>query len=231
MTETGRERAEGSSRLRVAVLVSGEGTTMTALAERSRAHEAPFQVVLVASDRPGAVALERARSLGIPTTVLPLLPRLKDPPDPEGLPAESAWAAALRERGVQLLVLAGFLKVFRGPVLREFSGRILNTHPALLPRYGGAGMYGSHVHEAVLRAGERETGATVHLVTESLDAGPVIAQARIPVLTGDDPASLAARLRPVEHRLLIQVVEDFARGRLPLPFSTPPGEPPGGSGG
>ncbi len=191
MTETGRERAEGSSRLRVAVLVSGEGTTMTALAERSRAHGAPFQVVLVASDRPGAAALERARSLGIPTIVLPLLPRLKDPPAPEGLPAASA----------------------------------------LPPRDGGEGMYGSHVHEAVLRAGERETGATVHLVTESLDAGPVIAQARIPVLTGDDPASLAARLRPVEHRLLIQVVEDFARGRLPLPFSTPPGEPPGGSGG
>ncbi len=204
---------------------------MTALAERSRRPGAPFQLVLVASDRPQAGALERARSLGLPVALLPPLPRLKDPEGPEGLEAESAWATALRDRGVELLVLAGFLKVFRGPVLREFRGRILNTHPALLPRYGGPGMFGRHVHEAVLRAGDRETGATVHLVTESLDAGPVIAQARIPVLPGDDPASLSERLRAVEHELLSQVVEDFARGRLPLPFSSPPDAPSPAGGG
>ncbi len=233
MTEAGPARAGSSPRLRVAILVSGEGTTMTALAERSREPGAPFEVVLVATDRPQAGALERARSLGLPTAVLPRLPRLQDAEGPEGPRAESAWATVLKERRVQLLVLAGFLKVFRGPVLREFSGRILNTHPALLPDHGGPGMYGPHVHEAVLRAGDRETGATVHLVTESLDAGPVIAQARIPVLPGDDPGSLSARLRPVEHRLLIQVVEDFARGRLPLPFPPSSGSPPpvaGGSG-
>jgi phosphoribosylglycinamide formyltransferase-1 len=223
--------SEGRLPLRVAVLVSGEGTTMTALAERARGPDSPFQVVVVASDRPQAPALEKARSLGIPVSVLPVLPRLKDPPSQGGSEAEAAWAAALQTRAVGLLVLAGFLKVFRGPVLRQFAGRIINTHPALLPRYGGPGMYGQHVHQEVLRAGEVETGATVHLVTESLDAGPVIAQATVPVLPGDDPQSLAARLRPVEHRLLIQVVEDFARGRLPLPFPVASRGPSDGGGG
>jgi folate-dependent phosphoribosylglycinamide formyltransferase PurN len=116
--------------------------------------------------------------------------------------------------GADLLVLAGFLKLIPEPVVRAHRGRILNIHPALLPAFGGPGMYGRRVHEAVLQSGARISGATVHIVDEQYDHGPIVAQWPVPVLEHDDPETLAARVLEVEHRLLPEVVDAFAAGDL-----------------
>ncbi len=221
MSAPARPAAAPRQPLRLGVLVSGQGTTLAALAERARDPRAGFVIAVVTSDRPQAPALERARAYGIPVEVVPPLPLLRADASQTDLAPERALRETLERHRVDLIVLAGFLKVMRGPVLEAFAGRILNTHPALLPRYGGPGMYGRHVHEAVLSQGDRETGVSVHIVTGSLDAGPVVDQRRVPVEPGDTPERLAERLHPVEHALVISVVERFARGELPLPWPGP----------
>jgi len=120
---------------------------------------------------------------------------------------------------VDLVVLAGFLKQVPAEVVASYRGRIINVHPALLPRHGGPGMYGTRVHEAVLAAGDAESGATVHLVTEEYDRGPVLGQARVPVLRSDNAESLAARVLELEHRLLPAAVLAAAKAGHPVPFS------------
>jgi len=114
---------------------------------------------------------------------------------------DPAGRRALQDAGVNLVVLAGFMRVLKGTFLRAFEGRIVNIHPALLPRFGGAGMYGLRVHEAVLASGETTSGATVHYVDEEYDNGPVVLQQTVPVLPGDTPASLAARVLAAEHQI------------------------------
>ncbi len=207
-------------RLPIGVLVSGEGTTLDALAELALGDHLPVRIVLVVSDRPHARAVERARGRGLPTLVLP-----SRGVDPE------AWAARLTQelaqKGVELVVLAGFLTILPDSWVRRWQGRAINLHPALLPRYGGAGMYGNRVHTAVLAAGDRETGATVHLVTEDVDGGPVLAQERVPVEPGDTPETLRARLHPVEVALLAATIRRFADGSLPLPYPGPDAPAPG----
>jgi len=202
--------------LTIAVLVSGEGTTLDAIADLAGGGHLPVQIALVVADRPHAPAIEKARRRGLATVVLPS----------RGL-APDAWAqrltAALRERGVELVVNAGFLTILPPRWVAEWRGRAINLHPSLLPRHGGRGFYGHRVHEAVLAAGERETGATVHLVTDDVDRGPTIAQARLAVLAGDTPDSLRARLHPVEVDLLATTLRRFADGSLPLPY--PGGRP------
>jgi phosphoribosylglycinamide formyltransferase 1 len=192
--------------MRVAVAVSGRGSNLQALL-RALGPDAPARVILVLSDRPEAGALDRAREHGVPAEVL------SDPADP------AEWLARLARHGTELVVLAGYLKLVPAPVIVRFRDRILNIHPALLPAFGGKGMYGHRVHQAVLASGARESGATVHLVDEVYDRGPVLGQARVPVLPDDTPDRLAARVLEVEHRLLpAAVLAAAAAGRaVPIP--------------
>ena len=182
--------------VRVAVLVSGGGTNLQALLDTL--HDSPIaRIARVISSRPDAGALQRARRAGVPTTVL------RDAGDP----AEVLSALA----GAQLVVLAGYLKLVHASVVARFRGRIINIHPALLPDFGGAGMYGRRVHEAVLASGAKESGATVHFVDEEFDRGEIIDQERVRIEPGDTPDTLAARVLEAEHRLLPRVVLELAR--------------------
>jgi len=202
------------SPLRVGILASGEGTTFEGVADTWASDADPVRIEVVVSDRPGARVLERARARGVPALTVPRA----------GAGSER-WAeqltAALESHHVELVVLAGFLSILPPRWVERWKGRAINLHPSLLPRYGGRGMYGLRVHAAVLASGDRESGATVHLVTGAIDGGPPIAQTRVPVLPGDTPESLRARLHPVEVALLAVTVRRFAEGSLPLPYADP----------
>jgi len=184
--------------VRVAVLASGGGTNLQALLDAlNGASITPLaRVTRVVTNRATAGALERARNSGVPATVL------QNPDDPAEV------LAALGD--AQLVVLAGYLKLIPASVVARFRGRMINIHPALLPDFSGAGMYGHHVHEAVLASGTKESGVTIHFVDEAFDRGAIIAQERVPVEPGDTPDSLAARVLAAEHRLLPKVVLDLA---------------------
>lgn len=191
--------------MRVAVAASGGGSNLEALV-RALGPAAPARVILVLSDRAGSGARARAARHGVPSTLL------AHPADP------AEWLAALERHDVDLLVLAGYLKLVPAGVVERYRGRIINIHPALLPGFGGRGMYGRRVHQAVLASGARESGASVHLVDEVYDRGRVLAQARVPVLPGDDPDTLAARVLEAEHRLLPAVVLAAAAAGRPVPL-------------
>jgi phosphoribosylglycinamide formyltransferase 1 len=184
--------------MRIAVAISGRGSNLEALL-KALSPGAPAEVVLVLSDR-SAPGLSLARERRIPSVVL------DDPADGD------TWTALLREHRAELLVLAGYVRLVPSQVISAYRGRIINIHPALLPQFGGKGMYGRRVHEAVLASGARESGASVHLVDEEYDRGAVLAQARVPVLEGDTPESLAERVLEAEHRLLPTVVMELSRG-------------------
>ena len=175
----------------IAVFVSGEGTTLQALLDGQETRH--YQVALVVANRECG-ALGRAIKAGVPT----LLSR-----DWEKI------TGRLQEVGIGLIVLAGYLAIIPEAVCEQWEGRMINTHPSLLPKFGGKGMYGMRVHEAVLAAGERETGCTVHYVNSAVDGGEVIAQARVPVLANDTPDTLAARVQAAERELLPKVVEQL----------------------
>jgi formyltetrahydrofolate-dependent phosphoribosylglycinamide formyltransferase len=194
--------------MHVAVAVSGRGTNLEALL-RALGPDAPARVVVVLSNRPDAMALERASAREIPSVVL------RDPSD------SAEWLGVLERHAVDLVVLAGYLQLVPSGVIARFRGRIINVHPALLPSFGGKGMYGRRVHEAVLASGARESGATVHLVDEVYDRGAILGQARVPVLPGDDPERLAARVLEVEHRLLPAAVLAAAAAGRPVPIHEP----------
>lgn len=204
--------------LPIAVFLSGEGTTCDALAELIAGGHLPARLVLVLADRPHAPGIERARHRGVPTAVRPL----------HGAD-RSSWSEAtdvlLHERGAELVVLAGFLGILPPDFVRRWAGRVINVHPSLLPKYGGAGMYGPRVHAAVLADAAPQTGATVHVVTEQVDAGPILLQETIPVLPGDDVRALRQRVRPVEVRLLAETIRRFADGEWALPYSADPRTP------
>ena len=193
--------------MRIAVAVSGRGSNLEAL-HRALLGRDEARIVVVVSDRADAGALERARQWQVPTEVLP------DPGD------GASWVALLKRYAVDLVVLAGYLKLVPPNVIAAYRGRILNVHPALLPEFGGKGMYGRRVHEAVLASGVQETGATVHLVDEVYDHGATLAQARVPVLPGDTPDLLAKRVLAVEHELLPAVVLAAARAGRPVAFDS-----------
>ena len=182
--------------VRVAVLVSGGGTNLQSLLDAL--HDSTLaRIARVISSRPDAGAIARARQAAVPTTVL------RDPTDANEL------LAALQ--GIQLVVLAGYLKLVPPPVVSQFRGRMINIHPALLPDFGGPGMYGQRVHAAVLASGATESGATVHFVDEAFDRGAIIAQEKVPVKAGDTAETLAARVLEAEHRLLPKVVLQLAK--------------------
>jgi len=194
--------------LRLAVCVSGRGSNLVALL-RALAGSALARVVLVLSNRADAPALERAREWGVKGV------SLANPRDGAG------WLRHLHSEQVELVVLAGYLKLVPAEVIAAYRDRMVNIHPALLPAFGGPGMYGHHVHEAVLRSGVGFSGATVHLVDEEYDRGAILAQARVPVLPGDTPDSLAARVLKAEHLLLPAVVLKAAEAGRPVPLPEP----------
>jgi formyltetrahydrofolate-dependent phosphoribosylglycinamide formyltransferase len=193
-------------RARLAVLVSGRGTNLQAILDATRDPDYPAEVVVVVSDRPDAYALERARRAGVPAHVVRWS---KDPED-----FGRRLLQVLQAYGVEWVCLAGFLRILDPQFVERYRGRILNIHPSLLPAFGGRGMYGERVHQAVLASGARESGCTVHFVTAEVDAGPVVAQARVPVLPTDTVETLAARVAEQEHRLYPEAIRRVVTGEV-----------------
>lgn len=194
------------------MLASGGGSNLQALLDYFDAlgGRRAADVVLVASDRPDARALTRARARDIPTAIVRTKSR------PEGRPLIDL----LREARVDYVVLAGYLRLVPADVVRAFAGRIVNVHPALLPAFGGKGMFGHHVHDAVIAAGADRSGATVHVVDEVFDHGAIVAQWSVPVRAGDTPEALAERVLRVEHVLYPRAVQALMAGTIRA------GEPP-----
>lgn len=201
---------------RVAVLASGGGTNLQALIDRFHAQPAPAaRVELVVASRAAIGALQRAERARVPSAVL----------DAREIGAEALAArmlALLDEHQIDVVVLAGYLQLVPLEVVERYRGRMMNIHPALLPGFGGKGMYGLRVHRAVLDAGVRVSGATVHLVSDRYDEGAIVAQWPVPVLAGDTPETLAARVLAVEHQLLPLALEALARGDTPPPLTGGP---------
>ena len=196
----------GRALVRIAVLASGGGSNLGALFahfEQPAAAQTE-EIAVVLSDKPTAGALARARERGVAAEVF------ADHRDGEAL------VATLASHDVQLVVLAGYLKLLPAEVVRAYPGRVLNVHPALLPAFGGHGMYGRHVHTAVVAAGARITGVTVHFVDDAYDRGAIIAQWPVPVFPTDTPEDVAARVLRVEHRLLPLAVQQVASGAVAL---------------
>jgi phosphoribosylglycinamide formyltransferase 1 len=194
-----------TSPARVAVLASGGGSNLQALLDRFQAGGRGARLERVVGSRAGIGALARAAAAGVPAAVV----------DARELGAErfrDRLLAELEEGAIDLVVLAGWLQLLPAEVVARYEGRMLNVHPALLPAFGGKGMYGMRVHRAVIEAGVRVSGATVHLVDERYDEGAIVAQWPVPVLAGDTPEALAARVLAVEHRILPLAVEALARG-------------------
>lgn len=191
---------------RVAVLASGGGSNLQAILDHQSelGAAAVARVVLVASDQPDAGALQRARAAGITALHLDRTAR------------STGLAAILDAHRIEMVVLAGYMRLVPPDVIAHYRGRILNIHPALLPEFGGRGMYGHHVHEAVLASGTRLTGPTVHFVDERFDEGPIIAQMRMSVEPTDTPETLARRVLSVEHQLYPHVIEAVAAGSIRL---------------
>jgi phosphoribosylglycinamide formyltransferase-1 len=181
-------------RMNILVLVSGGGTNLQALIDAEKAGRLePGRIVGVISDRRSAYALERAKSAGIPAMVEKADSGLSD-----------RLLRGAREMDAGLIILAGFLSILEGEIIRAYGGRIVNLHPSLLPKFGGAGMYGERVHQAVLAAGETESGCTVHLVDAGTDSGPILLQRKVPVLPTDTADSLAERIHKEEHIAIVE---------------------------
>ncbi len=197
---------------KVAVLVSGGGTNLQTLIDYEAEHkvDCPYEIVVVISDHKDAFALERAQKAGIPTAVTsPFSVMGKDVAqnatrDEKRLAVSNAMLDHCQKFGAQIIVEAGCLTVLSGDILKKYANRIINLHPALLPKFGGVGMWGHHVHEAVLAAGETESGCTVHLVNEVCDGGEILLQKKVPVLPDDTPETLYARIAPKEHEALLE---------------------------
>ncbi len=189
---------------KVGVLISGRGSNMAALCEAARDPAYPAEIALVLSNRPQAPGLETARGFGVETMVIDHLPFGKDMADRET--HERAMDAALRERGVEVVCLAGYMRVLTPYFVDTWAGRLLNIHPSLLPHFPGL-----DTHRRALEAGHVDAGCTVHLVTEGVDEGPILGQARVPILPGDTPETLAARVIDAEHRLYPACLAEFVK--------------------
>ena len=182
--------------MNIAVLVSGGGTNLQALIDYERQTEdCPYHIVLVASNTKRAFALQRAKDAGIPAEVrspVQVLGQalLSATPDEKRELVSDAMLDLCREYQADVIVLAGYLSVLKGRIIEAYKDKIINLHPALLPKFGGVGMWGHNVHEAVIAAGESESGCTVHLVDSGCDTGRILVQKRVPVLPGDTPDSL-----------------------------------------
>lgn len=183
-------------RAKVAVLISGRGSNMTALVEAARAPDCPYEVVMVLSNKPDAEGLVLAAAAGVPTLAIDHRPFGADREA-----HERALDAALREAGAEYVALAGYMRVLTPWLVEAWAGRMINIHPSLLPKYPGL-----DTHRRAIEAGDAEAGCTVHLVTAGVDEGPILDQARVPVLDGDTPESLSARVLSAEHALYPRVL-------------------------
>ena len=204
--------------LQLGVLASGSGTNLGSLIQAIDEGRIAARVAVVICNVPGAFALERARAAGIPAVCLPH----RDHASREAY--DAALQAQLEQHGVDLVVLAGFMRILSAAFVRSWHGRLLNVHPSLLPAFPGVA-----AHKQALDSGARITGCTVHLVDEGTDTGPIVAQAAVPILAGDDEASLHARIQRQEHRLLPWVVGLFAERRVHIEgrrvrLDLPPGD-------
>jgi phosphoribosylglycinamide formyltransferase-1 len=195
-----------TARRRTGILISGRGSNMVCLAEAARAADYPAQIALVLANRPDAGGLARANSFGIATAIVDHRSFNKDR---EAF--ERAMDEVLRVNQIELVALAGFMRIMTPWFVRRWEGRMINIHPSLLPLFKG-----THTHRQALDAGVAEHGCSVHFVVPELDAGPVIAQARVPVLPGDDEDALAARVLEQEHALYPLALADVASGRAAL---------------
>jgi len=196
-----------SEELRIGVLGSGNGSNCEAILQACDRGQIPGRVAVVVSDTADAFILERARKRGIPAHFVGPS-RFKTKLEPE---LETQMVNILREAGVELVALAGYMRVVKTPLLMAFAGKILNVHPSLLPSFPGL-----HAWEQALNFGVRVTGCTVHFVNEGVDAGPVVLQQAVPVLAGDTPATLHQRIQVAEHALLPEAIRLFAFGKLQI---------------
>lgn len=190
------------TRKRVAILISGRGSNMAALLEAAKAPDYPAEIALVVSNVSDAAGLARARDAGVTTAVLNHKPFGKD-----RAAFEAALQKILDEQRIELICLAGFMRLFTAQFVQHWSGRMLNIHPSLLPQFPGLDPHGQ-----AIRAGAKTSGATVHFVIPETDAGPIIVQESIPVLPGDTPDTLAARVLEVEHRIYPLALKRVAEG-------------------
>lgn len=196
--------------LHLAVFASGDGTNVQAILDAIAKGDLPAEVVLCVTNNPSAGVLHRAQRHNVPAAIL----------DPNDFADEAAYVdeliATLEKYGVDFIALAGYMRKIPAAVVAAFRGRMLNIHPALLPAFGGKGLYGRRVHQAVLDYGAQWTGVTVHLVDEAYDTGPVVLQQPVPVQPGDTAETLAARVLAVEHRLYPEALRLFGEGRVSI---------------
>ena len=197
--------------LNIGVLASHGGSNMQAIIDGIEAGTLDAEIVMVISNNSGSGALERARKHRLPHQ------HLSGVQFPRADALDTAICSALQEAGVEVVVLAGYMKKIGPRTLGTFTGRILNIHPALLPRHGGQGMYGIHPHEAVLAAGDTESGASVHVVDANYDEGPVLKQRRVPVRPDDTPETLQKRVLEQEHVIYAGVLGEIIAGTIRLP--------------
>jgi phosphoribosylglycinamide formyltransferase 1 len=191
--------------LRLAVFASGNGTNLQAVLDSCDSKQIKALVVAVISNNSNAFALNRAQMAGIDGFHI----SQKKYPNPDECLRQIE--TVLANKRINLIVLAGYMKLLPAEIVDRYYGRIINIHPALLPKFGGPGMYGANVHQAVLKAGEQYSGATVHIVDSKFDHGPILIQRRAPVLVDDTPDSLAARILEIEHRILPQAVALYTK--------------------
>jgi phosphoribosylglycinamide formyltransferase 1 len=189
--------------IRIAVFASGSGTNAQRITEYFRDSRSDVSVALILSNNPNAFVLERARNLGIPSVVF----TRSEFCETEKVPR------LLQEQNIGFIVLAGFLWLVPSYLLKAYPNKILNIHPALLPGYGGKGMYGMKVHEAVIASGDKESGISIHLVNEKYDDGRILFQARCPIEPGDTPDTLAAKIHELEYEHYPRVIEHYITGR------------------
>ncbi|MEE9441322.1 MAG: phosphoribosylglycinamide formyltransferase [candidate division Zixibacteria bacterium] len=190
-----------NEKVRLAVFVSGGGSNLQSIMDNCSAGNIDAEVVLVLSNKKKAYGLVRASEAGIDTVVY------KRKKFSNGNEADEFLLNLLDEYRIDIIVLAGYLKMIAPPVIDKYRGRIVNIHPGTLPKYGGKGMFGSRVHKAVIEAGEKETAVTIHYVDEIYDHGQIMAERKIPVLPDDTPDELAARVLKVEHELYPEVIK------------------------
>jgi phosphoribosylglycinamide formyltransferase-1 len=196
--------------LRLGFLASHGGSNLQAILDAIAAGTLPAEARIAISNNSAAMALERARAAGLVAL------HLSGATHPDAQALDRAMVAALQAHGVNLVVCAGYMRKVGAGVLAAYRRRVVNVHPALLPRFGGQGMYGLRVHAAVLAAGERVTGVSIHLVDEVYDHGAILAQAPVPVLPGDTPERLQARVLETEHRLYPEALRRIATGEIDL---------------
>jgi len=195
-------------RLKIAVLASGAGSNLAALIDAIQKKQLDAKIVLVVSNNAGSGALEKARLAEIPAL------HLSEKKAGSRKALDDELLAAFKQYEVELIALAGYMKKIGADIIRTYRNRILNIHPALLPAFGGKGMYGLNVHRAVLDYGCKLTGVTVHLVTEEYDAGPPVLQESVPVIADDTPEILAARVLRTEHQIYARAIQLFAENRI-----------------